>query len=57
MDLILPIIFAITPTDGSCYRVFDSSTLQDFFHLPQNFCHDMRKKQLRKDKKRMNVVV
>ena len=57
MDLILPIIFAITPTDGSYYRVFDSSTLQDFFHLPRNFCHDMRKKQLRKDKKRMNIAV
>ena len=31
MVLILPIMFAITPTDGSCYRVIDSSILQDFF--------------------------
>ena len=31
--LILPIIFAITRIDGSCYRVIDSSVLQDFFHL------------------------
>ena len=32
MDLILPIIFAITPTDGSCYRVISSSIPQELFH-------------------------
>ena len=31
MVLTLPIIFAITPIDGLCYRVTDSSVLQDFF--------------------------
>ena len=31
MDLILPIMFAITPIDGSCYRVIDSSNIQEFF--------------------------
>ena len=31
MDLILPIIFVITQTDGSCYRVIDSSILQEVF--------------------------
>ena len=28
MDLIMPIIFAISPIDGSSYRVIDSSILQ-----------------------------
>ena len=46
--------FAITPIDGLCYRVIDSSVLQDiFFHLSQN----LKKKQLRKDKKKINIVV
>ena len=31
MDLILPIIFATKPIDGSCYRVIDLSNLQEFF--------------------------
>ena len=31
IGLILSNIFAITPIDGSCYRVFNSSILQDFF--------------------------
>ena len=31
MVSILSIIFAITTIDGSCYRVIDSSILQDFF--------------------------
>ena len=33
MDLILPIIFIITPIDGLCYRVIDSLILQDFFFI------------------------
>ena len=42
--------FAVTPIDGLCYRVIDSSILQDiFFHLSQN----LKKKQLRKDKKKL----
>ena len=28
MDLILSIIFAMTPIDASCYRVIDSSNIQ-----------------------------
>ena len=31
IGLTLSNIFAITPIDGSCYRVIDSSILQDFF--------------------------
>ena len=31
MDLLLPIIFTITPVDGLCYRVVDSSILQEIF--------------------------
>ena len=31
MDLILPIIFPTTPIDGSCYRVIDSSNIQELF--------------------------
>ena len=31
MDLILPIIFAFNPIDGSCYKVMDSSNIQEFF--------------------------
>ena len=30
-NLILPIIFAVTPADGSGYRVIDSSILQESF--------------------------
>ena len=46
MDLILPIIFAATPADASCYRVIDSSTLQEFafFHLSGNAYHAIPKK-------------
>ena len=57
MNLTLSIIFVITATDGSCYRVVDWSFLKDFFHLSQHFCHAMKKKQLGKDKKRTNIVV
>ena len=31
MDLTLPIIFTITPFDRRCYRVIDSSNIQEFF--------------------------
>ena len=31
MDLIFPIIFAVTPTDGLCNRVIDSSNIREFF--------------------------
>ena len=43
MDLILPIIFAITPIDGSCYRVIDSSNIQESFNLSQDVYHAMKK--------------
>ena len=36
MDLILAIIFAITPINRPCYRVIYSSILKEFFHLSQN---------------------
>ena len=44
MDLILPIIFAITSVDGSCYRVIDSSILKEFFSSLSNFYHALKKK-------------
>ena len=45
MDLILSIIFTVMPIDGSCYRVINSSILQEFlFHLSQNVHHAMKKK-------------
>ena len=53
MDLMLPIIFDMIPIDGSYYRVINSSILQDFFHLSQDFCHTIRKKQLEKYKKEL----
>ena len=31
MDLLLPIIFAITPIDGLCYRVIKSLILEEFW--------------------------
>ena len=31
MDFILPIIFTVTATDGLCYRVINSSILQELF--------------------------
>ena len=55
MDLMLRIIFDMIPTDGSYYRVINSSIQQDFFHLSQNFCHAIQKKQLEKYKKRINI--
>ena len=44
MDLILPIIFAITPTDGSCYRVISSSIPQELFHPCPPFLKEVTKK-------------
>ena len=58
MDLTLPIIFAITPIDRSCYRVIDSSILQDFFSSVSNFLSCYEEKAVEKRlKKRMNIVV
>ena len=36
MELIFPIIFAITPIDVSCYRVIDSPNIQEFFSSVSN---------------------
>ena len=52
MDLIFSNIFPITPIDGSYYRVINSSILQKMFYVSQNFCHAMKKKQLRKAKRK-----
>ena len=45
LELIWPIIFAATPADGSCYRVIDSSILQEFvfFICPKMFIMQWRK--------------
>ena len=51
MNLILLIIFVITRTDGSSYRVIDSSNIQEFFHLSQNFYHALKKNITEKRKK------
>ena len=42
MDLVLPIIFAMTPVDGSCYRVIDTSILLEFFSSHPKYYHAMR---------------
>ena len=59
MVLILPIMFAITPTDGSCYRVIDSSILQGFFSSALKFlsCYEEKTVENEQKKKRMNIVV
>ena len=36
MELIFPIIFAITPIDVSCYRIIDSPNIQEFFSSVSN---------------------
>ena len=53
MDLILPIIFAITPIDGQYYRVIDSSNIQDFFSSVSKClsCNEEKTLELKKDKK------
>ena len=42
MDLVLPIIFAMTPIDGSCYRVIDTSILLEFFSSDSKCYHAMQ---------------
>ena len=51
MDLILPITFAITPIDGQCYRVIDSSNMKDFFSPVSKFLSCNEEKTLKKVKK------
>ena len=57
MGLILDIIFAVTPVDGSCYRVIDSSILQDVLWSVSKFlsCDEEKRLDLRKDKKITNI--
>ena len=43
MDLILPVIFTITPIDRSCYIVINTSILQDFFFSVTNVVMQYRK--------------
>ena len=52
MDLILPITFTIIPADASCYRVIDSSTLQEVFSSVSKFLsyNEEKRLQLQKDK-------
>ena len=47
MVSILSIIFAITPVGGLCYKVNDSSILQDFFSSVLKFlsCYEKKKKK------------
>ena len=39
LDLILPIIFGITPVERSCYRVIDSSIPQECFSSIRHIIH------------------
>ena len=56
MDLILPIIFAITRIDGSCYRVIDSSNIQEFFlFVSKSLSCNEGKTELRQIKKIINT--
>ena len=50
MDLILPIIFATTPTDGSCYRVINLSNIQKVFSSVSKFssCKEEKTLELKK---------
>ena len=61
MDLMLPIIFIITPIYGSCYRVMDSSNIQEFFLSDSIFlsCHKQKALEVRKDneKKIINIKI
>ena len=43
MDLILPFVFAMLPIDGSCYRVIDTSILQEFCSSVSKCYHAMQK--------------
>ena len=44
MDSLLSLSDNIPPIDGSCYRIIDSSILQDIFsNLPQNVYYAMQK--------------
>ena len=54
MDLILPIIFAITAIDGLCYRVTNWSILQEDFSYVSKFLlyNEEKRLQLRKDKQK-----
>ena len=57
MGLILDIIFAVTPVDGSCYRAIDSSILQDVLWSVSKFlsCDEEKRLDLRKDEKITNI--
>ena len=59
MDLILLFTFAITPIDGSCYRVINSSNMQEFFSSVSKFlsCNEEETLELKKDKKIMNINI
>ena len=53
MNLISPIIFAITPIDGWCYKVINSSVLQEICSSVSKFlsCDEENILELRKDTK------
>ena len=55
MDMTLPIIFVITPVDGLCYKVANSSIQQEFFSSVQNCSIIQCKKTLRVDKTRQKL--
>ena len=57
IGFILDIIFSVTPVDGSCYRVIDSSILQEVLRSVSKFlsCDEEKRLDLRKDEKITNI--
>ena len=54
MDLIMPITFVITPINEWCYRVIDSSILQEYCSsvLKCSWCNEEKKLELSYDNKK-----
>ena len=58
MCLVFPIKFAVTRIDGYCYRVIDSSILQDIFSSVLKFLSCNEEKTVRKHKKiNINIIL
>ena len=60
MDLILSIIFAITPADGLCYRVINSSITQEVFSSVRECSSCNKEKTLKveiRQQKKININI
>ena len=56
MEFILPIIFAIIPTAGSCYRVIDLLNIPEFFSSVSKFLSCNEKKNIRVEKRSKKIM-